>query len=311
MDLNLLLDKYPIKMLEMLTGKLLGDGNLTDEAGKRPRLRFSHSIKDSGWCFHCYKELKDFLPITAPVYRKINDSRLKAGYSEQYYVQSKTTPILNNLKPLWYKQRKKILPYELLEKTMTPLALAWWYQDDGHLKIMGPTPLKIVLSTDSFDPAENTFLRELLFCRYNLSFNIDGQNRLVLYNQKQIHAYLRIVNIYIHKTMGRKTIHIEDQKPLVDSGSKRTTIYLPALIKLNKPTEEIHKALENVMILRSEKIYEIYTGFFSSNTKSFSKKGYQVTLYSQHLSFLHRVRIDTGMNMSEIVSIGLMLNKNE
>lgn len=46
------------KLFEMLTGKLLGDGNLTIQKGRKSRLRFSHSIYDKDWCFYCYSKSK-------------------------------------------------------------------------------------------------------------------------------------------------------------------------------------------------------------------------------------------------------------
>ncbi|MGM8215206.1 hypothetical protein ACLIA0_06465 [Bacillaceae bacterium W0354] len=139
------------KLLEMLTGKLLGDGNLTLQDGRKPRLRFSHSVRDKEWCFYCYDQLKMFLSINEPKYRKNVDHRITKGYTEQFYVQSKTHPILCQIKDQWYINRVKIIPREIIIHYLSPLALSWWYLDDGHLKLSkSGTPLKIILSTESF-----------------------------------------------------------------------------------------------------------------------------------------------------------------
>ncbi|WP_191560068.1 endonuclease [Metabacillus idriensis] len=308
MNTTHIIEQFPIQILELLTGKLLGDGNLTNETAKRPRLRFSHSIKDFGWCFHCYEQLSHNLPLTPPVYRKLSDTRIAAGYSEQYYVQSKTSLIFDHLKPLWYKERKKVLPFDLIKKTLTPLALAWWYQDDGHLKIKDSTPQKIILSTDSFDPAENIFLKKILLDLFNLKFNTDGQNRLILYDQKQIFSFLRIVRPYIHESMLRKTIHSQHKQPFFET-SKRTTIYLPASLRIIKPTEEIHGALEKLIYLSSDKILHIYSDFHRTfvDVEKVNKKGYQVMINNKHLQLFHRLKVETGFNMSEVVSLAFIL----
>ena len=129
-----LLSTYPKPLLEMITGKLLGDGNLTIQTGRSSRFRFGHSLSDRDWCVHCYQELSQNINLTPPKYRKIIDSRLKTGFSENIYVQSKTNPIFNLLKDIWYSGRTKVLPAYLIQNVLSPLTIAWWYQDDGHLK---------------------------------------------------------------------------------------------------------------------------------------------------------------------------------
>ncbi|MDR7073149.1 hypothetical protein [Fictibacillus barbaricus] len=39
----------PSQNISMLIGKLLGDGNLTNEKNRKPRIRFSHSVVDKEW----------------------------------------------------------------------------------------------------------------------------------------------------------------------------------------------------------------------------------------------------------------------
>ncbi|WP_376699863.1 hypothetical protein [Parageobacillus thermoglucosidasius] len=68
----------------MLTGKLLGDGNITIQKNRKPRFRFGHSIKDRDWCVHCYQKLADFLPLNPPKYRRVIDSRIKGGFFLNY-----------------------------------------------------------------------------------------------------------------------------------------------------------------------------------------------------------------------------------
>lgn len=133
-SINTLISILPKPILDRITGKLLGDGNISIEDKRKPRLRFSHCLRDEGWAQHCYTELKEYIPFSKPKVRRITDNRIKKGYTESIYVQSLTSPIVSALREIWYIGRKKIVPFDLLYEGISPVMLAWWYQDDGHLK---------------------------------------------------------------------------------------------------------------------------------------------------------------------------------
>jgi hypothetical protein len=184
--LESLLQLAPKGILSLIFGKLLGDGSLTIEKHRQPRFRFQHCYLDRDWCYNCYDSLKTYIPLTPPKKRVTSDPRLIKGYSESIYVQSRTTPLFVSLKQLWYQDNKKVIPFEILSMVFVEAGLAWWYQDDGHLKIENNRVRKIILSTDNFSKVENEKLVELLKQKFNLSFSLDGQNRLCLYDQVQI-----------------------------------------------------------------------------------------------------------------------------
>jgi hypothetical protein len=118
------------------------------------------------------------------------DSRIKKGYSESYIVQSRTDEVITDWYMQWYPNGKKVLPFDFIDQHLDERALAWWYQDDGHLKIVNRTVSKIILSTDSFSSEENVWLIQLLFDKFNLRFVMDGQNRILIYDQFQIIYFL-------------------------------------------------------------------------------------------------------------------------
>ncbi|OKL36340.1 hypothetical protein [Domibacillus mangrovi] len=146
------MDKH--RFYSRLTGKLLGDGCITQQSGRRPRFQFMHRIEDLGWSTYCYEQLKDFLPLNPPAYKKVIDPRTVAGFTECFVVQSRTDDKITLLESLWYEDRKKQLPLNFIEEYLYEEALAWWYQDDGHLKVADSVPKKIILSTDSFSSEE-------------------------------------------------------------------------------------------------------------------------------------------------------------
>lgn len=179
--------------LDMLTGKLLGDGCITKQNGRMPRFQFIHTTSDKEWCFHCYEKLMNDLPLTPPYYKKVKDNRVVKGFTECFQVQSRTDPVITWLESLWYSNRVKKLPFQFLEEHLNELALAWWYQDDGHLTKKENIPKKIILSTDNFTSIENRRLMGLLARKFFIYFSLDSQNRLILYEQVQIIYFLRLV----------------------------------------------------------------------------------------------------------------------
>lgn len=293
---------YPRSTIEQVTGKLLGDGNITIQEKRKSRLRFSHSRSDREWCLHCYQQLAPILPLNPPKYRRITDERIKAGYTESYYVQSKTNPLFENLKKIWYQENKKVLPQQFVQRMMSPLCLAWWYQDDGHLKrTKKGKPAKIILSTESFSVEENLFLAQILFEHFNLQFSLDQQRRLVLYDQRSILRFLTIVRPYL--ILSRKDIMIPSIHPYDIPIKKRTTIYLPNDIQITRPTTDIKRILGKLSDVLKLSELDIDTLMIKRYKKTTPTKSYQIQLDQNHLLLLSKIQQRTGLTMSEIVEI--------
>ena len=292
------------EILSMITGKLLGDGCITKQKGRNPRFQFIHSATDKEWCFFCYKKLMNDLPLAPPHYKKVIDKRISKGFTECYQVQSRTAPLITWLESLWYQNRRKKLPFEFLEKYLNEIALAWWYQDDGHLSKDGNIPKKIILSTDNFTSNENHQLIKLLARKFCLYFRLDSQNRLLLYDQPQIYYFLRLVEPYMHPSMKRKEITLQ----VPHTVPKRTTIYLPSNIHLDKPTADINKQLVNLHIVKEivmdrTKYIKFYIETIMPTRLINETKGYQVLIKEQNHPLLQLIRSQTGLTISQIVTI--------
>lgn len=286
-----------------ILGKLLGDGSIVKQEGRKPRFKFQHRIEDVGWTSYCYEQLKDDIPLNKPAYRKNTDSRLKKGYSELYYVQSKTAPLITGLYELWYPNGLKTLPFEFIECFLNVEALSWWYQDDGHLKISNDKMQKIILSTDSFTKTENVFLQSLLYHKWQLSFKLDQQNRLILYDQFQIIYFLHLVEPWLQPCMKRKAPIVLPLRPIAN----RTTIYLPETIQLTSPTKEIHEALKHLHLLFKNKqsqsicyksLFNTLQPILESTTPT---KSYQINIREPYKTDLAYLRQQTGATVSELV----------
>ncbi|MBT2693677.1 endonuclease [Bacillus sp. ISL-55] len=295
-----LLQHIPLRALSLINAKLLGDGNLTIEGTKQPRFRFQHSYADRGWCHFCYARLSNCIPINSPKYKKNIDLRINAGFSETFYVQSKTAPVFTLLKNSWYAGKKKVVPLQLIERTLIPQALAWWYQDDGHLVWKNGSPQKIILSTDNFTLEENLSLIKILRELFHLEFSLDSQNRLCIYDQPQIRYFLYLVEDFIHFSMARKMPLYSQIAPPIKKMQRRTTIYLP--FKLTTPTKEIREILSK---FNPEIFINNWFTYFNKNneTAAILKYSHQVTLNELELKKIFKAQNRTGLRMSEILTI--------
>lgn len=298
----------PSELLEMITGKLLGDGNMIHDGNKATRLRFTHASKDRGWCLHCYQQLSKYMKLSPPKYRRVPDPRVKAGYTECYYVQSFTWPKLEQIKRDWYVNGKKRIPFEYIIHALTPLCLAWWYQDDGHLKKKKDgTVQKIILSTESFTTDERSFLRQQIKKEYKIEFSIDRLNRLVIYDQPAILYFLSLVRPHLSSAMRRKDSSYyrlnKNEFPL----QQRTTIYLPVNIHIDKPTKQIHQMLRCLPVINDLMDEEIRFQHFYRSKNRFSekpkRKGYQIILHQEDLIQITKLQRRTGLQKSECVEL--------
>ncbi|TQS71093.1 hypothetical protein DX933_17235 [Ornithinibacillus gellani] len=189
-----------------IIGKLLGDGCITIQQGRKPRFQFIHTSADFAWSNYCFHQFKKEIPLNPPKFRKIFDNRSVKGFSTSHYTQSRTSPIISYLRKQWYSNNRKEIPSSLLYTYFIRQSLAWWYMDDGHLKIVNGIPTKIILSTESFSEQENMLLIAFLEQKYGLVFKTDKQNRIILYDQFQIRYFLFLINPYMQTCMYRKTI---------------------------------------------------------------------------------------------------------
>jgi len=288
----------------IIIGKLLGDGSITKQNRRKPRFQFTHVFPDYAWSQYCYENLVEFIPVNPPKYKKTIDRRLKRGYSESFYVQSKTDSIITFLRSVWYVDGTKVIPFQLIQNYFNEQTLAWWYMDDGHLKIKDNTPQKIILSTDSFTQAENKWLINFLHDKYHLNFRLDKQNRIILYDQFQIHYFLYLITPYLHKSMHRKFISFSYLMRRLPT--RRTTIYLPSTIEIQSPTKEINHFLyylSNLIdLFKDGKLYsklqsEIYQKY------RLSKKSYQIVIPGKRLSKLEFLKVNTGLTFSQLTEI--------
>ena len=75
---------------------------------------------------------------------------------------------LEELRDIFYVKRTKVLPENISELFQSPLTLAVWFMDDGHLDYRARSHYAYHISTDSFTESEARVLQKLLLERFGI-----------------------------------------------------------------------------------------------------------------------------------------------
>lgn len=162
-------------LFDMIIGKILGDATLKGISQGGCKFSFIHAVKYADYLFHIYDLLHEYVgsPPTITI-----SSFQKGRYKKLYYKVSFSTYTCKAFMPLlsvMYCNKpgtNKYIKYvpENIAEFLTPVALAYWYMDDGnggHLtKGNHRGPYK--LSTNSFTLEDVTRLANALESRHNI-----------------------------------------------------------------------------------------------------------------------------------------------
>ena len=209
---------------EILFGCLLGDASLqTYTGGKSWRARFIQGENHKEYLFHLYDIFKDWVK-TPP--RCITD---KHGSTRWYfntivqeellfmakYFYSKNSinggaptrsedlqPLIENtlLSRFPQKKIKVIPPLPFLEEYLTPRALAYWFMDDGSLKINASA---YYLCTDHFNLKELKVIHGYLKNRYGweLAYHKKGKSYRLYIPVRFSSSFRETIEKYVHPSM--------------------------------------------------------------------------------------------------------------
>jgi len=177
------------KVLEIVNGCLLGDGNIKEDKYKNKRyFTFKLTAKDRNLLEWVEKKLNS-LGIDNTW---ITEDRKKV-FNLNFYLNKYKIPELLNLRDKWYQKENgktiKVVPRDL---KLTPTTLFFWYLGDGSLirrrndKTRVPY---IVLATNSFRKEDVEFLREKLK-ELGLNFYIVESNSISGFTKKRKKSYL-------------------------------------------------------------------------------------------------------------------------
>jgi len=112
---------------EILVGLLLGDGCLeTQNGGRTYRLKVEHSEAQKDYVMWLYGIFKDWVP--SGIYQRVRREK----YSHVGF-QTYSHGSFRFYGKQFYPEGQKIIP-KIVEKLLSPLAIAVWFMDDGSRK---------------------------------------------------------------------------------------------------------------------------------------------------------------------------------
>jgi hypothetical protein len=151
------------KLIEFLTGCLLGDGSLEKRPDKL-NARYAEGGNNQAYIQWKYNFLRQYFHCTFNERLSKLDERTGRQYLG-WWIKTAVHPLLTALHSRWYHQTK-IVPRDLIEEYLTPFAFTVWFCDDGC------SSSSVYLYTMSFDIREVEFLVELLKAKFDLDFSI-------------------------------------------------------------------------------------------------------------------------------------------
>ncbi len=179
---------------EIIIGCILGDGYLRKIPNRKDAfLEINHSVKAKEYADWKYKELENIVK-SAPRIRRQN----KGVFKQAYRFFTRQMPELSQLWESFYENGKKVIPKGF---TLTPLALAVWFMDDGSKTQKGD----VYLNSQQFDFAsQRRLLHALRILGIRARMNKDGKYYRIRIYKESLPRFFKLIFPYIHPSMRYK-----------------------------------------------------------------------------------------------------------
>jgi hypothetical protein len=102
------LEQIPDELKEVLIGSALGDLYIRKRS-KNTSLHFKQSINNEPYIIHLYTVFQEFCKMTP----KIKDAKLKDKTHQSIFFDTLTYEAFNYYYDLFYKNKKKVVPYNI------------------------------------------------------------------------------------------------------------------------------------------------------------------------------------------------------
>jgi len=185
-----------------IVGMVLGDGSLALSG---------RSINAHMDFAQCAKQ-RDYAVWKSNLLEKLTSVRVTDGFSSvkgkdysKVRVITKTHPTYTHLWKRFYHNGRKTVDHFLMN-CLTPLGLAIWYMDDGHLK-NHEDYLTPILETNCFNVAEHEIMTKSLADKFHLEFRANHLNAKYLMlrlRRKDRERFFDIIREFIHPSMEYK-----------------------------------------------------------------------------------------------------------
>jgi len=190
---------------EMLYGTLLGDGSLHISKGCHfPRFVCNHGLKQEQYLRHKYKILKNICLSEPKVFSN------REGYGGQVIrMATATHPDLQEIYRNTHKRKKKTVTPIWLEK-ITPISLAYFFQDDGSTN----QRWGVNISTNGFSKYENQLIVKMFKKRFGFdakvliskrpTIDLPKEYAFISFRSDSGRKFLKFLEPHIHKSMRYK-----------------------------------------------------------------------------------------------------------
>lgn len=180
---------------DLIVGSLMGDAYVR-KRNKNSCFRVAHSIKQ-----------KDFMDWKFALLKKFNFSEflekkrfIKGREVDMIYLSTKTHPVFNYYRNLFYRNGTKTITKKILEH-LNPRSLAVWVCDDGsHSR----TQNYIILCTNSFSLEEHKLIKEFFNKKFGLDPTIgfrDGKYYYLRFKKGDTEKLVSIIKPFVPKSM--------------------------------------------------------------------------------------------------------------
>ncbi len=190
---------------QFILGSLLGDSSINfTKSMKNANLRIVHSIKQEELFMEKVKILGEFMG-NYKLYTPSPDKRTGKIY-QTWRGSSKSHKLFNDIYYLLYPNGIKTITSEFLSKINNPIALAFWFMDDGTY--CG------TLATNGFTENEVDLLVNWMFDKWNISCTKQkNKHYFVIYiSEKSRFDFEKLIFPYIIPSMYYKLKFINDLK---------------------------------------------------------------------------------------------------
>ena len=147
------------EQLNILTGLMLGDGNLEFNGYRGARLQVKQSEKKREYVFWLHSQFADI--TRTPPQQRLD--------TKQWYFGTRFFENLEEIRRTFYNDHKKVLPPNISELLYSPLTLAVWFMDDGRLDYREKSHYAYHIATDSFSESEVKLLQSILLERFGIA----------------------------------------------------------------------------------------------------------------------------------------------
>jgi hypothetical protein len=156
------------KEKEFLIGTLLGDGHLRARSAY-PQLMLEQTTKHYEYVLWLREQVKDWIYDDKKELRQTRKIDKKNGKIYHSYPFSTIChPVFIEIYKMFYKNNKKTLDIDLIEKNFTKYSLAIWIMDDGTIS----KNRNIMICSHSFSKDENEALSKLIEKKFNISSKV-------------------------------------------------------------------------------------------------------------------------------------------